>query len=496
MKRTWILYLLLFIFYNLSAQIIINHSCTNLSQIPLNWINEAKNNLHIAYGHTSHGSQITDGMLGLNSFINNGGLNLNYPNNTFLWNNGGTNLALDLRDYAMDGDCGYYPQWVNNTINYLGPVDSNGKGSYHQEINVIIWSWCGQISSKFANGTLMSEYITPMNNLEQIYHGVHFVYMTGHVDHWDDFNNKAANNYLRNFCQNNQKILYDFADIESYDPDGIYYEFPNDNCDYYASANGSLLGNWAVNWQNSHQQNIEWYYCNSAHSEPLNANQKAYAAWYLWARLAGWNDQQSLPVSFSSLNLSNISSNHVGIQWIVESENNLSGYHIFRNENDLLSTSQRISSNLIIAQNTASTQTYSFIDNETESDQTYYYWIQSIDFDGSSVYHGPASIHTILYDNSPEIVGMSQLCNAYPNPFNPDTCISFDLDHKSFIVLEIFNCKGKLIKTINENFLQAGSYKFYWNGNDQSNQTCPSGIYFCRLKSDTYNKIIKLTLLK
>jgi hypothetical protein len=36
---------------------------------------------------------------------------------------------------------------------------------------------------------------------------------------------------------------------------------------------------------------VDWYDCSSAHSEPLNANMKAYAAWWLWARLAGWDPE-------------------------------------------------------------------------------------------------------------------------------------------------------------------------------------------------------------
>ena len=83
-------------------------------------------------------------------------------------------------------------------------------------------------------------------------------------------------------------MLYDFADIESHDPDGVYYAFPQDNCDYYASRTGVLLGNWAREWQDAHEQGVDWYECSSAHSEPLNANQKAYAAWWLFARLGGW----------------------------------------------------------------------------------------------------------------------------------------------------------------------------------------------------------------
>ena len=144
-----------------------------------------------------------------------------------------------------------------------------------------------------------SEYLTPMSQLEAEYPGVTFVYMTGHVDHWDDANNKAANQMIRDYCTTNNKVLYDFADIESYDPDGMFYEFPHDNCDYYESVNGPLLGNWAIEWQDSHTQGVDWYDCPSAHSQPLNANRKAYAAWWLWARLVGWSPSGVPVANFS-----------------------------------------------------------------------------------------------------------------------------------------------------------------------------------------------------
>lgn len=266
--------------------IIVNHTCTKIEQIPESAIQTAKQNLHIANGHTSHGSQITDGMTGLVAFMNGNG----YTNDLYAWNNGGTDGALDLHDYAMEGDVGYYPDWVNNTRNYLGAPDMiTGRGTgVNADVNVIIWSWCGQVTTKYQSGTLMSEYIDPMVQLETDYFGIKFVYMTGHLDHWQDADNKAANQVIRDFCLANHKILYDFSDIESYDPDDSFFQFAGDDCSYY-SATGDLLGNWAIEWQNSHTVDVDWYECGSAHSQPLNANQKAYAAWWLWAFLAGWN---------------------------------------------------------------------------------------------------------------------------------------------------------------------------------------------------------------
>jgi len=255
-----------------TGAIIIDHMSTDLSSVPLEWIEEAKDTLHIAYGHTSHGSQITTGMSGLVNFSN-----APYGGSTYEWNNGGTNGALDLRDTPFSGanDLGNPDRtaWADATRDYLGS---------HPEVNVIIWSWCGQADGSEEDIDL---YLDLMDELESDYPDVMFVYMTGHTNGTGlDGNLHQRNQQIRDFCEANAKILYDFEDIESYDPDGEYYGDLNvtDSCAYN-------VGNWAVEWQNSHTEGVDWYNCSSAHSEPLNANQKAYAAWWLWARLAGWN---------------------------------------------------------------------------------------------------------------------------------------------------------------------------------------------------------------
>ncbi len=121
---------------------IIDHTCTNITLIPESAINKAKTDLRIAYGHTSHGSQLTSGMTGLVAFANNHGLGLNLPNNIFQWSetyDSGVSLCID--DYAFDGygasDLGNPNRsaWQTATRNYL---------TAHPATNVVIWSWCGQ----------------------------------------------------------------------------------------------------------------------------------------------------------------------------------------------------------------------------------------------------------------------------------------------------------------------------------------------------------------
>lgn len=253
--------------------IIINHENTDLSLVPKSAIEHALSSLHIAYGHTSHGSQITDGMTGLSQFSA-----APYGNSLYTWNNGGTSGALDLRDGAMSGDLGSPDRtaWADRTRIYLNA---------HRDVNVIMWSWCGQVSD--AKESHINTYLSLMNKLESEYPDVKFVYMTGHLDGTGVSGNlNIRNEQIRNYCRANNKILYDFADIESYDPDGGYYldKGADDGCNYNGGSR-----NWAVDWQNSHRKGTDWFECSAAHSEPLNANQKAYAAWWLWARLAGWD---------------------------------------------------------------------------------------------------------------------------------------------------------------------------------------------------------------
>ncbi len=159
---------------NQSNAIIADHTIVNmvrLDQIPDSAIIQAKNALHIAYGHTSHGSQITTGMNGLPAFkeANNGTVGL------FSWNNGGTDGALDLHDYFMSGDLGNPNRtvWCNRTREYLD-------NSANSDVNVVMWSWCGQASS--ASESQMQLYLDLMTSLENEYPKIIFIYMTGHTD--------------------------------------------------------------------------------------------------------------------------------------------------------------------------------------------------------------------------------------------------------------------------------------------------------------------------
>ncbi|MFH1012075.1 MAG: hypothetical protein V1784_12695 [bacterium] len=264
--------------------IMIDHTCTDIAMVPPNFIDSAKAHFNMTYGHTSHGSQIISGMQVL---MNHDSL-YDFFNDHDYYRFGPPNPVappgdLSLWDYVPDGDLGNPDRvtWAARTRTML----TNGEGEYaiypHSR-NIVLWSWCGQVS--WATPADIDTYLTLMSQLEADFDSVTFVYMTGHLDGTGESGSlHQRNEQIRQYCRDNNKVLFDFADIESYDPDGNYY-LPlgaNDNCDYSG-------GNWAVQWCAAHPGDTLCEYCDCAHSQPLNCNLKARAFWWMMARLAGW----------------------------------------------------------------------------------------------------------------------------------------------------------------------------------------------------------------
>ena len=84
----------------------------------------------------------------------------------------------------------------------------------------------------------------------------------------------------------------------------------------------------------------------------------------------------------------------------------------------------------------------------------------------------------------------------YPNPFNSTTNIEFNLSKKETVTLELFNLLGEKIVTLIQGDLAVGHHKVLWNGKDKSGRDMPSGIYLCRLKTESFQKTMKMILSK
>jgi hypothetical protein len=84
----------------------------------------------------------------------------------------------------------------------------------------------------------------------------------------------------------------------------------------------------------------------------------------------------------------------------------------------------------------------------------------------------------------------------YPNPFNPETTISFNLAEAGQVNVEIFNTKGQKVKTITNQELAAGHHSVVWNGTDNKNDQVGTGIYFYRVKQNDNSVTNKMMLIK
>ncbi|MBW2457670.1 MAG: hypothetical protein JRI68_24410, partial [Deltaproteobacteria bacterium] len=220
------------------GDLVADHNDTNLANIPESAITQAKSTLHIAYSHTSHGSQLITGMNALQAFPDFG--------DRYAWDDSGQDPnALDLDDMgipssvpdlsqgdSVDGN-GDTP-WVVSTRELLD-------NSANNHINVVVWSWCS------INGHDAQRYVDNMEKLVNEYPNVDFVFMTGHAEGQSEDTTADSVHYnnelIRDHCAQHGRWLFDFADIEAYDPDGTYFwdQAMADNLDYGG-------GNWGQQW--------------------------------------------------------------------------------------------------------------------------------------------------------------------------------------------------------------------------------------------------------
>ena len=112
---------------------------------------------------------------------------------------------------------------------------------------------------------------------------------------------------------------------------------------------------------------------------------------------------------------------------------------------------------------------------------------------GAYQYQGDVSDFT---DNDDSMLRKTQLIGNYPNPFNPETTISYSLSVASNLRVNIYNIRGQKIKTLINGYQAAGNHQVIWDGMDENGKYVSSGIYFYKMEADDFSQIKKMVLMK
>jgi hypothetical protein len=278
-----------------------------LRSIPVEFINAARNNLHIAYQHTSHGTHVAYGMFGLQDFKAGDDVLFGITNNNPQIN------KLDFRDVAIQGygesgvaarDLGDPNEtaFIQASRNYLDDPDN-------AVINVVMWSWCSigghNVTGNYLPGmqTLIDEYGEGGSKIGtgagKRVNAVTFIFMTGHAETNSNVGSGRPMNQadtIIGYCNANKYYCLDYYGIDTHDMTGTYWEDTGDD-----GNSADYGGNFYTDWQLAHTESVDYFYNKNApggsvevgnhNSQHITANRKAYAMWYILARIAGWDGE-------------------------------------------------------------------------------------------------------------------------------------------------------------------------------------------------------------
>jgi len=198
----------------------------------------------------------------------------------------------------------------------------------------------------------------------------------------------------------------------------------------------------------------------------------------------------TLPVELSAFTATFMDS-YTLIRWVTASETDVIGFNIYRNTEDEYGTSVQINIDHIPGHGTTSyPNDYEFQDlDQLIYETTYYYWLECVNLGGSSNEYGsieytPEIGHGGFEDDFDNNLFMNQ-----PNPFSSITTISYAIKGMRItepVNISNYNTLGQLIL---EDVAKNGVYQF-----DASD--LPTGVYFYRLQTESYNNIKKMMIIR
>ncbi len=335
----------------------------------------------------------------------------------------------------------------------------------------------------------------------------------GHPRKWDDIQLTgsvlAGELYL---IANNQTSFFNAyginpdisnVNIDGNGNDGYFLYYGGDH------LTGTLVDAYGIVNQNGTGQAWEYTSGKAERNSGVNAPNASWinSEWTISSPVATTSlfpDDTNLPILLSSFT-ANGRDREVILKWITESEIDNSGFYLYRSENKDGIYNQ-LSDLIQGAGNSSSTIVYKYIDKTVFNGITYWYKLVDVDYTGIRTEHlvisalphiASAEIGIV---NGAELPKKFALKENYPNPFNPETIIGFDVpEGKKELVkvnLSVYNILGQKVVTLLDEVLEPNAYTVKWKGINKYGLAVPSGVYIYLLKSEQFINSRKMILVR
>lgn len=176
----------------------------------------------------------------------------------------------------------------------------------------------------------------------------------------------------------------------------------------------------------------------------------------------------------------------VTIRWTHYSGEYVTGYTVIRQKGKVWSQGSGM------VYNVSETE---FVDTEVSEDTDYIYRV------GVRFKTGTELLSDIISVRTMPLIKQTVLLQSYPNPFNPEVWIPYELSERANVTIHIYNVNGQLVRSIDIGSQERGRYvsrekAAYWDGRTSSGERASSGVYFYVLKAGKFYASRKMVLLK
>jgi hypothetical protein len=202
--------------------------------------------------------------------------------------------------------------------------------------------------------------------------------------------------------------------------------------------------------------------------------------------------EQVTPVELSSFSATLTANLFVKLTWVSQTETNMVGYKVYRGTSANIADAEMLDIPMVPATNTSSSATYTVTDSNVLENNTYYYWLETIDYHETQFF-GPTSV---FVESAPPVTNQTKIVKSGPNPFKIGDTYNIQLDVKTGETgtVTIYNVIGQVVRTYS---VTGGSNQLVkWDGKDSRGNTCGSGIYFYKLSTPSVNQSKKIVVVK